>query len=283
MPLPALSGSLLAVWYDERETTDCVKGNPAVPCYGMWARKSTDNGATWLPEEPFSDVVSPLPGQPDPSIIAEYAGDYDYGSAVLTQHIHSWVDGRKAINGSSQQDSFVDRDLASAGGGGANLVKAACRLTHGSAGSFDINMPLTGTSGVEDRDSNGSYVAVFTFDAPATSANATVVRGTATAGTPTFNGDEMRVRLTGVANEQIVTIRVSNVNGDGGSDDVDFGFLIADADANRIVARPDFDEIKSQIGQPVTAANFRDDVIPDGTISRDDAQTVRVHKGESLP
>lgn len=39
----------------------------------------------------------------------------------------------------------------------------------------------------------------------------------------------MRVPLTGVANEQIVTIRVSNVKDGGGSDDVDFGFLIADA------------------------------------------------------
>ena len=39
----------------------------------------------------------------------------------------------------------------------------------------------------------------------------------------------MRVPLTGAANEQIVTIRVSNVNGGSGSDDVDFGFLIADA------------------------------------------------------
>lgn len=43
----------------------------------------------------------------------------------------------------------------------------------------------------------------------------------------------MRVRLTGVANEQIVTIRVSNVNRGGSSEDVDFGFLIADANAHR--------------------------------------------------
>ena len=32
----------------------------------MWACKSTDNGLTWLPEDMFSDVVSPLPGQNDP-------------------------------------------------------------------------------------------------------------------------------------------------------------------------------------------------------------------------
>ena len=36
----------------------------------------------------------------------------------------------------------------------------------------------------------------------------------------------MRVPLTGVADQQIVTVRVSNVNGGGGSNDVDFGFLL---------------------------------------------------------
>src|SRR6266705_3050582 len=61
-------GTLVAVWYDERESTTCTKGNPAVPCYRMWARKSNDNGVSWLPDDRFSDVVSPLPGQPDPNI-----------------------------------------------------------------------------------------------------------------------------------------------------------------------------------------------------------------------
>ncbi len=37
------------------------------------------------------------------------------------------------------------------GGGGATLVSAASRLTQGTAGTFDINMPLTGPSGSEDR------------------------------------------------------------------------------------------------------------------------------------
>ncbi len=103
------AGTLFAVWYDERETTSCTKGNPAVPCYRMWARKSNDNGLTWLPDDMFSDVVTPLPGQPDPGIIAEYAGDYDYGMALATKHVSSWDDGRVTIAGASQQDAFTDR------------------------------------------------------------------------------------------------------------------------------------------------------------------------------
>ena len=103
----------LATWYDARVSTDtdCVYGSPTSPCYQMWSRKSNDNGATWLPDDTFSDVVSPLPAQPDPSIQATYAGDYDYGSAIATKHITSWADGRVAISGASQQDAFTDREL----------------------------------------------------------------------------------------------------------------------------------------------------------------------------
>ena len=105
------SGTLLATWYDGRESASCTSGNPAVPCYRMWSRKSLDNGATWLPDDMFSDVVTPLPAQPDGNVQATYAGDYDYGSALATKHLTSWTDGRVTISGNSQQDAFTDRDL----------------------------------------------------------------------------------------------------------------------------------------------------------------------------
>jgi hypothetical protein len=102
------TGTLFAVWYDARESASCTRGNSAVPCYRMWARTSTDNGVTWLSDQTFSDVVSPLPAQPDPGIQATYAGDYDYASSSPNKHLHAWVDGRVAILGSSQQDAFHD-------------------------------------------------------------------------------------------------------------------------------------------------------------------------------
>jgi hypothetical protein len=77
----------------------------------MFSRKSNDNGATWLPDDTLSDVISPLPAQPDPGIQGTYAGDYDYGSAITSKHMTSWTDGRNAISGVSQQDAFTDRDL----------------------------------------------------------------------------------------------------------------------------------------------------------------------------
>src|SRR5205814_3282268 len=109
------SGTLFATWYDGREFASCTYGNPGVPCYRMWSRKSTDNGATWLADSSLSDVASPLPAQPDSTVQSVYAGDYDYGSAIASEHLTSWVDGRVTISGQSQQDAFTDREPISAG------------------------------------------------------------------------------------------------------------------------------------------------------------------------
>src|SRR5262245_45596249 len=106
------TGSLLATWYDARESASCTRGSLGAPCYRMWSRKSNDNGATWLPDDMLSDVVSPLPAQNDPGIQPAYAGDYDYGSAIITKHMTSWTDGRVAISGQSQQDAFTDSEVA---------------------------------------------------------------------------------------------------------------------------------------------------------------------------
>src|SRR6266478_4202135 len=107
------TGTLLATWYDEtpRVAASCQPSSPSTPCYQMYSRKSNDNGVTWLAPDTLSDVASPLPLQPDPGIQATYAGDYDYGSALLTKHLTSWTDGRVTISGTSQQDAFTDREL----------------------------------------------------------------------------------------------------------------------------------------------------------------------------
>ena len=93
----------------------------------------------------------------------------------------------------------------------------------------------------------------------------------------------MRVPLTGVANKQIVPIHISGVNDGTATADVPFGFLIADADASRVVDKPDRTVIQGQLNQPVTSANFRDDVNRDGRIKNNDVNLVKTHRGESIP
>ena len=165
----------------------------------------------------------------------------------------------------------------------ATLLSAASRLTHGSAGTFDINMPLTGTSGVEDRSSS-TYNAVFTFDTPVTSGEVTVLSGTATVGAITFNGNEMTAALTGVTDVQTVVLHTQNINGDGQPHgDVPFSFLIGDVDGNRMVAKPDGNQVKTDKNEAVNASNFRDDINLSGVVDKPDYNLVKANQGHRLP
>src|SRR5216110_411093 len=94
------AGTLFATWYDEtpRVAASCQPSSPGTPCYQMHSRKSNDNGLTWLPDDTLSDVPSALRLQHHPGIQPTNAGDYDYGSAVLSKNVTSWADGRVAIN-----------------------------------------------------------------------------------------------------------------------------------------------------------------------------------------
>jgi hypothetical protein len=169
------AGTLLATWYDARESASCTAGNPAVPCYRMWSRKSNDNGASWLPDDMLSDVVSPLPAQPDGAVQGTYAGDYDYGSAILTKHLTSWTDGRVAINNTSQQDVFTDRELV--GFAVTNTDPACGSVVSTQPTQFVVNLSdavnegtvdpsdftVNGTPADSDAFSNGDQTITFTF------------------------------------------------------------------------------------------------------------------------
>ena len=135
---------------------------------------------------------------------------------------------------------------------------------------------------MEDRVAS-NYSAVFTFDAPVTSGNVSVMSGTATVGAITFSGNEMRADLSGVSDVQTVVLHTEDINGDGmPHGDVPFGFLGGDVDGNRTVNKTDFNSVGANRGG-VTSGNFRNDVNADGTISRPDANLVKSKKGHILP
>src|SRR6266508_171635 len=153
------AGTLFAMWYDEtpRVAASCQPSSPSTPCYQMHARKSNDNGVSWLPDDSLSDVASPLPLQGDPGIQPLYAGDYDYGSSILTKHVTSWVDGRNPINGASQQDAFTDRELV--GFAVTTTVPACNSLINTTPVDFVINLsdPVnTATVAAGDFTVNGT-------------------------------------------------------------------------------------------------------------------------------
>ena len=67
------------------------------------------------------------------------------------------------------------------------LLSVVSRKTHGSAGNFEINLPLTGEPGVECRNGGGDYTIVVTFNNSMMSGTASVTSGIGSiAGTPGF-------------------------------------------------------------------------------------------------
>src|SRR5882672_7845214 len=76
------------------------------------------------------------------------------------------------------------------------LNAAVSRMPHGVSGSFDIQLPLSGNTGVECRTLANGVTIVLTFDQPVVSGNATCNPGSATV--QGFNNNEMTVVLAGL-------------------------------------------------------------------------------------
>lgn len=268
----APNGRIDSVWYDTRNAPN----NTDSQLFYSW---STDGGVTWAANVAVSNTFNPFEGYPNQSKIGDYITVVSDNTGANVAYSATF--NFNASRGQHEEDVYYVRVAPSTSS--LNLVSAASRLTHGTAGTFDIAMPLTGTSGVEDRSSS-TYNAVFTFDAPVTSGEVTVLSGTATVGAISFSGNSMTAQLTGVTSAEVVTLHVQNINGDGlPHGDVPFGFLTADVNANRIVDRPDQQQINTDKNQPVTSSNFRDDINLSGVVDRPDVQSVQTNRGHSIP
>ena len=61
------------------------------------------------------------------------------------------------------------------------------------------------------------------------------------------------------------------------------GFLIGDTNGDRQVSSPDVSQTKSQLGQPLSLSNYREDVNNDGAINSLDVSLVKTKLGRGLP
>jgi hypothetical protein len=141
-------------------------------------------------------------------------------------------------------------------------------------------MPITGhcrhcgvatTNPTTEPRMGPTQTIVFTFDKPINVATATITEGTAAPAAPTFSGNDVDVGLTGVVDQQYVTIALTNVastdGGTGGSGSVRLGFLLGDVNGNRVVSLADLGLVNAQLSQVVTAANYLKDVNANGTLT----------------
>ena len=146
-------------------------------------------------------------------------------------------------------DFALARYLGSSGS--LSLTSAVSRKTHGSAGNFDVPLPLAGEPGVECRSSGGAHTLVFTFSNNVVSGNAAVTSGIGSVlGSPTFSGNTMTVNLTGVTDVQKITVTLSNVTDSSAQvlpdTAVSMNMLIGDTNGNKTVSASDVAQTKGQ-------------------------------------
>jgi len=172
----------------------------------------------------------------------------------------------------------------------AVLQGAVSRKNHGAGGSFDLvlNLPHSNpTTEPRSGGASGNHTIVFLFDRAVSGGTALVTAGGGTAGTPTFSGNEMVVPLTGVANQQYVTVFASDVTAadgsTGGSGSVRIGFLLADVNGNRVVTVSDLAQVNAQIAQVVTASNYLRDVNASGALTVADKGIANTQITKALP
>jgi len=170
---------------------------------------------------------------------------------------------------------------------GPTVTGAVSRRVHGAAGTFDLTLSSVATNPTTEPRRGPTQAIVFTFNKAITSATAAITEGTATAAAPTFSGSDVIVNLTGVTDEQYVTITLSNVastdGGTGGSGSVRVGFLAGDVNQNRVVTVADVGLVNAQLAQTVTAANFLKDVSVSGTLTVADKAIVNSDLTHNLP
>lgn len=184
-----------------------------------------------------------------------------------------------------------------AGSGGGNAIYVAyapvapttvvSRKIHGDAGPFDVDLPLTGTPGVECRSggAQGNHQVIATFPAPVTFGSAAVTSGLGMVDTASASGNQITVNLINVADAQTIAITLSSVSNGSSTADViiPMSLLLGDTTGNGSVNASDASQTKSRIGQVLDATNFRSDANVNGAINATDVGLVKSSIGHALP
>lgn len=162
---------------------------------------------------------------------------------------------------------------------------AVSRLTHGSAGTFDIPLPLSGASGVECRN-GGSYQIVVSFPAAVSFTGSKMTSGAATIASVTGSGSStLKINLSSVTNGQRLVVTLAGATDGTYANDIaiPMRLIVGNTTGSGSVNGGDVGQTKSQSGQVVSASNFREDVTADGNINGADVGLVKSLSGTGAP
>ena len=126
------------------------------------------------------------------------------------------------------------------------------RKTYAGAGTFDIDLPLTGNMGVECSSGGAinDYQMIINFASTVTVESVAVTSGTGSVSSFSVSGSQVTVNLTGVTNVQTITVTLHNVNNGTSTGDVriSMGVLIGDVNANGVINSVDVAQVKAKVG-----------------------------------
>ena len=167
-----------------------------------------------------------------------------------------------------------------------DLVSAVSRKTHGTAGTFDIDL-MSPAAGIECRSggANGDFQIVVSFATSIVNFNSATVSGTGSVSTAVASSNQIFVNLTGVTNAQRLSVNLLAVNDGTKTADysVQMGVLLGDVNARGTVDGNDVSAVQSQTRQAVTNGNFRADVNANGLIDGNDVSMTQGQTRTSLP
>jgi PKD domain len=235
--------------------------------------------------------------------ISSYTLDFGDGSAPVTNSTgmfsHSYSRGEftakltvtdsLGVNSVNPAEVFITVESP------LNLLGVVSRMQHGTITPFfDVNLPLTGTRGVECRSSSslgaGNYQMVFQFDGPLTTvAGASVTTGTGSVSSRQvgLNNQEYIVNLTGVDNKQYIAVTLTGVAGAPNGGTVvspQMGVLIGDVNASGRTDNGDAIVVRNLSGTvPSDNTTARADINASGRIDNGDAIVIRNNSGNALP
>ncbi len=298
---------------------DALAASPTGPVYVVSA-------STGLPDVPINAIaIDPQSGSATRSSTDIYVAT-DYAVYKSTNGGNSWAvygtgyprvpgfgmrvqDPSRTLRVATHGRGIWDTTIAATAPTGPTVLGAFSRMSHGAAGSFDINLPLTGTAGTECRlggslGGPGNYTVVvrFTNTLAASQATATIVfnpgsggttasgpvgPGTGSVNSVSVNGTDLIVGLTNVSDVQTASLSVSGVTDvnalvQPATQLIPITILNSDvANTDHTVNIGDITAEKTSSGTAVTANNFRRDINLDGVINIGDITAAKLRSGDT--
>ncbi len=179
--------------------------------------------------------------------------------------------------------------------GTPTLQSAVSRKIHGAAGTFDLDLPLTGNPGIECRTGGATddYTMVITFTGNVTvtgNPQAQVTSGTGCVGSGgacmsgnnvNVNGTTVTIPLTNIADDQTITVQLNGVNSAADAPAVDVTIpmrkIVGDTTGDGNVNSSDVAQTKARVPTGVNASTFRSDVNANGAINSSDIALIKLN------